>query len=167
MHLFFDAVTDDAFARTMRQRGTFVIPTMSTFDCGVSAEELLADPRVSSLLSAAQLRALNNRFPVCDPRVREVGAQNIRRLNAAGVPIIAGTDAGATLAAHGASMMGELTHLVRGGLTPAQALTAATATPSHPIPPLPPRRPRPHPPRLPRRPPPRQRKPHHRHHRRP
>lgn len=130
VHLFFDAVADDAFARTISQRGTFVTPTMSTFDCGLSAEELLADPRVNSLLSAPQLRALNNRFPVCDPRVREVGAQNIGRLHAAGVSITAGTDAGATVAAHGASMLGELSHLVRAGLTPPQALTTATATPA-------------------------------------
>jgi imidazolonepropionase-like amidohydrolase len=60
-----------------------------------------------------------------------VGAENIGLMHSAGVPIVAGTDAGGGVAAHGASMLSELAELVNyAGLTPAQALTAATATPA-------------------------------------
>jgi hypothetical protein len=46
------------------------------------------------------------------------------------VPILAGTDAGNPGTAHGVSLHGELALLVRAGLTPAPALTAATAAPA-------------------------------------
>jgi len=57
-------------------------------------------------------------------------ARNVRRLNAAGVPIALGTDVGGASAG---GMFGwtehvELEHMVAAGLTPAQALAAATRT---------------------------------------
>ena len=55
------------------------------------------------------------------------GLENVRRLHAAGVRILAGDDAGTNLVAHGVSRHGELELLTRAGLTPAEALTAATS----------------------------------------
>lgn len=54
-----------------------------------------------------------------------IQARNLAKLNAAGVPIVFGTDSSATLgwAAHQ-----ELTDMVAAGMTPAQVLTAATKT---------------------------------------
>ena len=55
---------------------------------------------------------------------------NVARLIAAGVRLLAGTDAPIPSTVYGASLHRELELLVRCGLTPAQALTAATASPA-------------------------------------
>jgi hypothetical protein len=54
----------------------------------------------------------------------------VRVLKAAGVPILAGTDAPNPGTAHGAAMHRELELLVDAGLTPLEALRAATAAPA-------------------------------------
>ena len=53
--------------------------------------------------------------------------QAVRQLAAAGVPLLAGTDAPAPGLTYGASLHRELEHLVNAGLTPAAALAAATS----------------------------------------
>jgi imidazolonepropionase-like amidohydrolase len=59
----------------------------------------------------------------------DVATENVRRMKAAGVRLLAGTDA-PNLGALGASLHGELEMLTRGGLTPAEAITAATLSPA-------------------------------------
>jgi hypothetical protein len=54
----------------------------------------------------------------------------VRALKQAGVPILAGTDAGNPGVTHGISLHGELELLVQAGLTPTEALVAATSTPA-------------------------------------
>jgi len=54
----------------------------------------------------------------------------VNALHAAGVPILAGTDAPAPGSWNGASLHGELELLVRAGLAPAEALAAATSVPA-------------------------------------
>lgn len=58
----------------------------------------------------------------------------VKAMHAAGVPILAGSDAnhhfGALGMAHGASLHGELQLLVRAGLTPTEALRPATNVPA-------------------------------------
>ena len=71
-------------------------------------------------------------------RTRSAGAQrqfdiqirSLRRLNAAGVRIALGTDAGATAdgSSFGWGSHTELADMVAGGMTPAQAIVAATRT---------------------------------------
>ena len=56
-------------------------------------------------------------------------SENVRRLHAAGVRILAGDDA-PNLSTHGASMHGELVLLTWAGLSPAEALQAATLAPA-------------------------------------
>ena len=56
--------------------------------------------------------------------------ESVRRLHAAGVPVLAGTDAGNPGTTHGATLHEELALLVAAGLTPSEALTAATALPA-------------------------------------
>jgi imidazolonepropionase-like amidohydrolase len=53
----------------------------------------------------------------------------VRELKAAGVPILAGTDA-PNASAHGVGLHGELELLVEAGLTPVEALRAATSAPA-------------------------------------
>jgi imidazolonepropionase-like amidohydrolase len=55
---------------------------------------------------------------------------NVRRLADAGITLLAGTDAPNPGTVFGASLHRELELLVRCGITPAQALTAATAEPA-------------------------------------
>jgi imidazolonepropionase-like amidohydrolase len=54
----------------------------------------------------------------------------VARLAGAGVPLLAGTDAGSPGTAHGASLHDELALLVQAGLTPGAALAAATGAPA-------------------------------------
>ncbi len=55
---------------------------------------------------------------------------SVARVHAAGVPILPGMDAPNPGTAHGASLHRELELLVRGGLTPLEALRAATSLPA-------------------------------------
>jgi imidazolonepropionase-like amidohydrolase len=54
----------------------------------------------------------------------------VGKMNAAGVPIMAGTDSAAPNVFPGFGLQGELTYLVHAGLTPRQALQAATTSPA-------------------------------------
>jgi imidazolonepropionase-like amidohydrolase len=129
-HIFTDTETDDAFIQAAKRRGTFVVPTLAVADCGASAKELLNDQRVRPYLSAEQVRALEFEWPTCSPDWHRVGMHNVTRLHSAGVPIVAGVDAGGFGAANGASLLAELAYLTRAGLTPQQALAAATSRPA-------------------------------------
>jgi imidazolonepropionase-like amidohydrolase len=59
----------------------------------------------------------------------DLAKTNVQRLRAAGVRILAGTDA-PNLGSHGVSLHGEMQLLVEAGLSPAEALTAATLGPA-------------------------------------
>jgi imidazolonepropionase-like amidohydrolase len=126
VHVAIDAPLDDAMVRAIRDLGAFVVPTVPVLDCGISADDLLADPRVQPYLSDEQTYLLHQRKPVCRPSFRELSLVNLARLHAAGVPTIAGTDAPLPGTANGASMYGELDALVEAGLPPRAALAAAT-----------------------------------------
>ncbi|HEX9413179.1 MAG TPA: amidohydrolase family protein [Ktedonobacterales bacterium] len=54
----------------------------------------------------------------------------LRQLTAAGVPILAGTDASMPGTTHGASLHREMELLAQAGLTPLEALAAATSVPA-------------------------------------
>src|SRR5690606_4236971 len=93
---------------------------------------LQADPRLAPMLTAEQKATLSAGVPGMDqPGNRlERALQSVRDLHAAGVTILAGTDAPNPGTAHGASMHGELELLVEAGLSPAEALAAATSVPA-------------------------------------
>lgn len=133
-HVFVDAPADDAFVELARSRRAVVIPTLSVIASESGSDDaktLAADTRIAPWLSPDQRAALGSRLSVPQRAsyLRNAIA-NVGRLHAAGVPILAGTDAGNPGTAHGASLHGELVLLVRAGLTPAQALAAATSTPA-------------------------------------
>lgn len=107
-HVFVDTVPDDAFVAAIQQRGVFVVATLSAFDCGVGADELLIDSRVRPYLSVDQIGALQSRRPRCQPSLLRTGMANVGRLSAADVPILAGSDASVPGTADGVSMFAEL-----------------------------------------------------------
>lgn len=140
VHVFSDTVIAPAFAQTIAARRVFVTPTLSIFgafqNTGFGAS-LAADPHLSPFLTSAQRTELvkagpDSAHPMA-PYLKRFDVaralENVRRLRAAGVRILAGTDA-PNLGSHGASLHGELELLVSAGFSPAEALTAATLHPA-------------------------------------
>lgn len=134
VHVFTDAVADDALIEAMRTRDAFVVPTLAVVASMAGSGEgkaLAADARIAAQLTDEQRGTLGRDFvPVPGPARLQRALDSVRRLHAAGVDVLAGSDAPNPGTAHGASVHHELELLVRAGLTPAQALRAATALPA-------------------------------------
>jgi imidazolonepropionase-like amidohydrolase len=133
VHVFWDTEAGPQDIDEIRRSGAFVVPTFSVVDWGAGAKELLADDRVEPWLSGAQ-RYLLEQTPEDRPGrpdFLKIGSANVRRLHAAGVPILAGTDTPVRANANGVSMLIELSHLVGAGLSPCEAMAAATSVPAH------------------------------------
>jgi hypothetical protein len=73
---------------------------------------------------------LASSFGASNPDRLARAIESVRRLHAAGVDILAGSDAPNPGTAHGASLHHELELLVRAGLSPTEALAAATSLPA-------------------------------------
>ena len=134
-HVFLDRPAGAAAVAAIRAHGAFVVPTLSVAATIAGAAEgtrLAADPRIAPSLSEAQTQALKAGFgPGFTRRPFLANAiESTARLHRAGVPILAGTDAGNPGTTHGATLHQELALLVQAGLTPVEALAAATALPS-------------------------------------
>ena len=126
---------DAAFVRAAKKHKAFVIPTLSVLATIARAEEgrkLAEDARLAPWLAGTQADSLKASYGSGEakPAVLADAIANVRALHAAGVDILAGTDAGNPGTTHGASMHGELELLVRAGLTPSEALAAATSVPA-------------------------------------
>lgn len=133
VHVFQDVPADGEFVALARGRGAFVIPTLSVVAAFAGEPAgLEADARLSPWLAAEQREGLAARLhagpPV--PHLLANARESVRRLHAAGVRLLAGTDAPNPGTAHGASLHGELAWLVSAGLTPREALVAATSAPA-------------------------------------
>jgi imidazolonepropionase-like amidohydrolase len=126
---------DAAFVAAAKKRKAFVVPTLSVLATMAQTGEgraLGEDARLKPWLASAQADSLKATFGAATskPAILADAIANVRALHAAGVDILAGTDAGNPGTAHGASMHGELELLVRAGLTPSEALAAATSVPA-------------------------------------
>lgn len=126
---------DAAFVAAAKQHKAFVTPTLSVLATMARTGEggkLGDDARLAPWLAKAQTDSLKASFGPGTPKpaILADAIANVRALHAAGVDILAGTDAGNPGTTHGASMHGELELLVRAGLTPTQALAAATSVPA-------------------------------------
>ncbi len=120
-----DLEVDEETLRLFKERPrVFVIPNLP--DTPPSTGDLAW---LSETLPAAQIDALTRTAVAAPARSRlfDVQARSLAKLNAAGVRIAMGTDAGVG-APYGWSAHAELADLVGAGLTPSQALTAATRT---------------------------------------
>ncbi len=134
-HVFIDRPASPEVVDLVKRSGTFVVATLSVA-AGVSgadeATKLAADPRIAPWLGVGQKDSLRAVFPSAwQKRAFLANAEeSVRRLHAAGVPILAGTDAGNPGTTHGASLHEELALLVASGLSPVEALAAATSLPA-------------------------------------
>jgi imidazolonepropionase-like amidohydrolase len=134
-HVFLNRPASPAFIAAARAHHVFVVATLAVAaglggaDAGRTLSE---DVRLQSSLSAGQRDSLRAEFPPAwrNPDLFSHALENVRRLHAAGVPILAGTDAGNPATAHGASLHEELALLTEAGLTPSEALAAATGLPA-------------------------------------
>ena len=134
-HLFGDRAADEAFVKLAMKRRTFVIPTLSVIESvtGVaSGAGLVRDTSMAPLLTAEDVANLKRAFPKRSesPTSLARASETLRKLAAAGVHILAGTDAPNPGTAHGVSLHRELELLVAAGLSPVQALAAATSVPA-------------------------------------
>lgn len=132
-HAFFDRAASPAMIALAREHPAFMVPTLTVFASmsgSDAARTLREDPRIAPQLGELQRTMLDQVASVLPPQALATAMANVRAFHVAGVPILAGTDAGNPGTAHGASLHGELALLVKAGLTPVAALRAATAAPA-------------------------------------
>jgi imidazolonepropionase-like amidohydrolase len=135
-HIFHGPSSPRDFGQFVAAHHAFVIPTLSVVHsvCGPDSagKRLLSDPYLAPYLSHENISRLKETFPSADTGLISCkgSIQAISQLQAAGVPIVAGTDAPNPGTTYGASLHGELEMYVEAGLTPVQALTAATSAPA-------------------------------------
>ena len=133
-HLFADAAPAPDFGKFAAAHHVFIVPTLTVLDSlggTPSGESLTSDANLSPYLTSEDATNLKRAFPKFPTALSEKYAeQTVAQLKAAGVPILAGTDAPNPGTSHGASIHRELELLVRSGLTPSEALQAATSVPA-------------------------------------
>lgn len=133
VHLPMDGGDEAALIEAAQASGAFVVPTLAVIASFTGRDLGLAeDARLAESLSATQRQQLKvrpNFSPVAALRF-EALLTRVGRLHAAGVPILAGSDAPNPGTTQGASLHGELALLVEAGLTPLEALKSATALPA-------------------------------------
>ena len=133
-HSIEDRPVDAAFVELVRRRNVVYTTTLVVDEryhevlggrvALSDFESRLGDPE--AIASFDDLKRLPRRLRSDWPAPTAVAAQNVRRMQAAGISIAAGSDAGNIGTLHGPALHRELELLVRAGLTPMQALVAAT-----------------------------------------
>jgi imidazolonepropionase-like amidohydrolase len=129
-HIWREGGAAPEVATLVARRNVFVIPTLATPDGLVagSGTALAADPRLRAFLTDAVTARLTG--PVRGPALENIDPMlaAVRSLHAAGARLLVGSDVPNTITVHGISLHRELELLVKAGLSPEQALTAATAS---------------------------------------
>jgi len=133
VHIFTDRKPEPGFIALAVKHKAFVTPTLTVVESttGVaSGASLTNDPRLSPYLTSDEVMNLRKQFPKHGEQRFQNALDAVHQLAAAGIPILAGTDAPNPGTAHGPSIHRELELLVQAGLSPAEALAAATSVPA-------------------------------------
>jgi len=137
VHLFLGAAPDatavDSLAKLAKRKNAFVIPTLTVMEsmAGVRGDDLLGNADLAALVEREGAATLKTRYgQQARPQLLAMPKAVTVALARAGVPILAGTDAGNAGTLYGISMHRELAALVEAGLTPTAALAAATSAPA-------------------------------------
>ncbi len=135
VHIFGNEPPPAEFGSRARAAGAFVIPTLSVIESatGTAGGAALTEvPALAPYLTSTERGALRTSFPhrPGSPLRVQHAMDATRQLHAAGVPILAGSDAPNAGTAHGATIHRELELLVQAGLPTAAALAAATSNPA-------------------------------------
>ena len=145
VHSVSDQPVDDAFVRLLRKNDVLYTPTLmvgerygETFaqrlDLAIAEHRIGQKDVIASLfdlrtlpdsLVPAGLRQRIQRAPTVPSDTTAL--RNLKRLHDAGVPIVAGTDAGNIGTPHGPALVREFELMRTAGLTPREILTTATA----------------------------------------
>lgn len=129
----------DELIKTLAQNNVFQTPTFTinrfltkpVFGNASFRETFkLVPPSIGKGWEVRSSRLLHNQADDAAKAFDDWAMSMIPRLNQAGVPIMAGTDAPIGFLTPGASLHEELVFLVEAGLSPQQALKAATYTPA-------------------------------------
>ncbi len=119
-HLFINQVPDSTFGGFVVQHHAFVIPTLTVLESAMNKPG-----------GASDIANLQTTFPFVNVEGSYATSEEVvRQLKAAGVPILAGTDAPNPGTSHGVSIHRELELLVQAGLTPLEALASVTSVPA-------------------------------------
>ena len=134
VHIFTDKPASKEFIAQATANNVFIIPTLAVM-ASVAGEnpgaDLLANELVSPYLTPSQKQGLATDFGAAWPGFDlDIALENTRKLHAAGVVVLAGADAPNPGTTHGASLHQDMALLVRAGLTPLEALSAATHAPA-------------------------------------
>jgi imidazolonepropionase-like amidohydrolase len=138
-HSVRDAAVDAELIQLMKQRGTWVIPTLfreaATF-AFAEPDRFLKDPfftravepRMQAVLKSAdyQKALTGDKYFPNYPRYLKTAQENLKRLVDAGVRIGFGSDTGVLTRFEGFGEHWELELMVQAGMTPAQVIVAAT-----------------------------------------
>ena len=134
MHICFDGWPKPSFGRLVASHQSFVVPTLTALlgacRTGETNAPLRNDTYLRSFLIPDASENLSLTWSGPPNPSYEAAQEGVRQLNAAGVPILAGSDAPMPGTTHGASLHRELELLVQAGLTPVEALKAATSRPA-------------------------------------
>ncbi|HEY9421533.1 MAG TPA: amidohydrolase family protein, partial [Thermoanaerobaculia bacterium] len=133
VHIFTDEAPEPGFPELVARKKAFVIPTLAVVESttgGASGSTLVEDARLAPYLKAEEAQNLRQSFPKRESLKFSNALETVRQLRAAGVPILAGSDAPNPGTWHGVALHRELELLVSAGLSPAEALAAATSVPA-------------------------------------
>ena len=126
VHGIGDAEVDQELIEIMKAKGTSYVSTLAVYEfkAGLERPLRLLDPAIQAALPPVA----GDRQPGAANQQRwQHLTGNVHKLFEAGIPVAVGTDAGMTGTFHGAATLHEVELLVKSGLTPMQALTAATS----------------------------------------
>lgn len=134
VHIFADSIASPEIIALAKNKGVFIIPTLSVID-GVdkaaTAKQVLANPSVRKMMSSAQLGTLQTSYPYAGSAFSIAKAQqNVALFHEAGVAILSGSDAPNPSTAYGVSAHTEMQLLHASGLSIVEAINAASLLPA-------------------------------------